>query len=233
MESLIAASVAFVGLHFLLSHPFRAMLVRAMGERIFLGVYSLAVLAPFVWMILAYRAVPPQPLLWNVGDGMWLGATIAMLIGSVLFAGSYFGNPALPDPSGAPKKVKPPRGVFVITRHPMMWGFAIWGLVHILVFPTQANIVLSGAIVVLALVGAALQDGKKAKLEPDFWPRWQSQTSYIPFAATLQGRAQWAAAWPGSVPTLIGIALWLVATKLHVTLGGAMEAGIWRWLTIS
>ena len=41
MNSLIAASVAFVGLHFLLSHPLRKPVVARTGERGFIGIYSL------------------------------------------------------------------------------------------------------------------------------------------------------------------------------------------------
>ena len=36
-----------------------------------------------------------------------------------------------------------PRGVFAITRHPMMWSFTLWGTAHILVFPTTENIILA------------------------------------------------------------------------------------------
>ena len=38
---LLFSAIAFVGLHFLLSHPLRGPLVRAMGERPFQGLYSL------------------------------------------------------------------------------------------------------------------------------------------------------------------------------------------------
>lgn len=36
--------------------------------------------------------------LWAAGDGLWALASALMLIGSVLFVGSLFGNPALPGP---------------------------------------------------------------------------------------------------------------------------------------
>ena len=41
---LVAASLAFVGTHFLLSHPFRAPLVSKLGEKGFAGFYSLVAL---------------------------------------------------------------------------------------------------------------------------------------------------------------------------------------------
>ena len=126
--------------------------------------------------------------------------------------------------------VPAPRGVFAITRHPMMWGFALWALVHLAVSPTDANAVLTGAILILALVGAWLQDRKKQRLQPASWPEWQARTSYFPFAAQISGRAPWTLG--GGRALIGGAAVWIVATKLHIVLGGAMEAGIWRWVSI-
>ena len=71
LTSLIAASVAFVGTHFALSHPLRGAVVRMAGERGFQGVYSLVALATFAWMVLAFRAVGPGGApLWD-GMGFW------------------------------------------------------------------------------------------------------------------------------------------------------------------
>ncbi|WP_406698477.1 NnrU family protein [Sphingomonas qomolangmaensis] len=229
MTLLVATVFAFVGSHFFLSHPLRAPLASRIGERGFLLVYSLVAFATLGGVAHAYRTMPAQPMLWEVGDGLWITATIVMLVASILLIGSLIGNPALPDPTAGSKPVPQPRGVFAITRHPMMWAFALWAVAHILVFPIGAQIVLSLGIAVLALVGAALQDAKKRSLMPDFWPEWSRRTSYLPFAALGAGRLPWTAAklrphdWAG------GFLLWLAATWAHLPLAG-WAAGIWRWI---
>ena len=53
LANLIAASVAFVGTHFALSHPLRAPLVGVVGENGFAAVYSIVGLATFGWMVWA------------------------------------------------------------------------------------------------------------------------------------------------------------------------------------
>ncbi|RYD49209.1 MAG: MFS transporter [Sphingomonadales bacterium] len=228
MESLIAAAAAFVGFHFLLSHPLRRPLVDRIGAGPFLGLYSLIALGTFAWMAMAFRAAPPEPLGWNLGDQGWAIASIAMLIGSVLFIGSLFGNPAFPNPkAGGHEAIGAASGVYGITRHPMMWGFAIWALVHFAVFPTRANLILTAAILILALVGAALQDSKKTAIVPA-WRDWKSRTSYLPFAAQIAGRAPWSLG--GTRAILGGALLWLAATWAHEPLGGALAAGVWRWI---
>lgn len=227
MTQLILAALAFVGTHFLLSHPLRAPIVSRIGEGPFLGVYSLVALVTFAWLALAYRSAPAAPPVWPVGDLLWAIGTVLMLIGSILFVGSLLGNPALPDPTGTPAPAPTPRGVFAITRHPMMWGFALWGVTHILVLPTPANIVLSATIVFLALVGAALQDTKKEALQGERWRTWERGTSYVPFAAIAGGRARLGGFRGHDLAG--GVVLWLAATWAHIPLAG-WAAGIWRWI---
>lgn len=222
-----AASFAFVASHFLLSHPLRAPLVARIGERGFLGLYSLVAFAGLGWIVWAYRAAPPAPLWWAVGDALWAVGSAIMLVASVLLMGSLIRNPALPDPTGGSRPVPEARGVFAITRHPMMWAFALWGVAHILVFPDPANLIVASAMTMLALVGAHLQDRKKAALEPDFWPRWQARTSYWPFAAIARGDARFGNF--GMHALAGGVVIWLAATWAHIPLSG-WAAGIWRWL---
>ena len=222
-----AASVAFVGSHFLLSHPLRGPLVRAIGEKGFLGVYSLIAFLTLGWTARAYARTPVSAPLWQVSDRLWAVATVVMLIASILLMGSLIRNPALPAGARPGTFPETARGVFAVTRHPMMWAFALWGLCHIAVFPVAKNIVVATALIVLALVGAALQDRKKEKLLPDRWPTWEAKTSYLPFAAIVAGRARLEGF--GWHTLLGGLVVWLVATWAHLPLAG-MAAGIWRWL---
>ncbi|MEG3165174.1 NnrU family protein [Sphingomonas sp. PB2P19] len=221
---LTAAAATFVGAHLLLSHPARAPLVGRLGEKGFAGLYTVVALATFVATVSAYRATPDTVPLWAVGDALWAVSTLLMLVASILFLGSMIRNPAMTPGTAA---TAPARGVFAVTRHPMMWGFALWGVAHILIYPLVANIVLCGAIIALALVGAALQDRKKAALDPQGWPAWQSRTSYLPFAAIAARRARFGGF---GLHTLAGgLVLWLAATWAHIPLAG-WAAGIWRWV---
>jgi uncharacterized membrane protein len=222
MMMLVLASAAFVGTHFLMSHPLRASMAAALGEKGFAGVYSLIALLTFGWMIWAYPAASaeaPQPL-WDAGQWGFIGATILMWLGSVLFMGSLRRNPALPRPGKRIERLDEPNGVYSITRHPMMWGFALWALVHAIVNPTPASLVLSATIAFLALVGAALQDDKKAKLMGDVWRDWRSKTSFVPYGRGLKSADGFA--------LVTGTVLWLAATWAHGALG-YRPAGVWAF----
>jgi len=207
-------SIAFVGTHFLLSHPLRGPLVRAMGERAFQGLYSLVALITFGSMIYFYRLCGREPPLWDVGQVGWIVGTLLMWLASILFVGSFIGNPALP---GARGPRGGPNAVFRITRHPMMWSFALWAAVHLTVLAMPKALVFDGAIILLALAGAAAQDRKKAGLMGDAWHEWTAETAFIPFTRGL--------AYPGTVALVGGTLLFLIATWAH-----PIPAGIWRWV---
>lgn len=223
LVSLLAASLAFVGMHFALSHPLRGPLVGALSENGFRALYSLVALATFVWAAMAFRAVGPGGLpLWNgSGDALWAIATVIMLIASVLLAGSFQRNPALPDPRAAAHAALATHGVFHVTRHPMMWSIALWAATHILLSPTPRQIILAGAIGLLALLGAHLQDRKKESQMGDAWTGWEERTSYWPRFGGL--------ARAGGIAWIGGLIIWLAATFGHIHANG-IPAGIWRWL---
>ena len=215
MACLAFVSAAFVGTHFLLSHPLRQPLVARMGLGPFQGLYSLVALVTFGAMIWVYGRIGDQPPLWDAGEAGWIVATFLMFIGSILFVGSFFGNPVLPGARLERGKVA--GGVFAITRHPMMWGFALWAITHIIVVATPKALLFDGAILFLALAGSVGQDRKKAKLMGERFHEWTAQTAFIPFG---RGFAN-----PGTVALVGGTALFLLATWLH-----PFPAGIWRWV---
>ena len=212
---LFLSTIAFVGLHFLLSHPLRASLVGKLGERGFQGLYSVQALLTFGLMIYFYRAIGREEPIWVADEWVWGVAALVMWVGSILFVGSFLGNPALPG--ARLERGARPGGVFAITRHPMMWGFAAWAAVHLAVLGTAKAIVFDGAILFLAILGSVGQDSKKAKLMGERFHEWAAQTAFVPFARGF--------AWPGSIAVLGGTLLFLVATWFH-----PMPVGVWRWI---
>lgn len=229
MQQLVLAMIAFVGTHFLMSHPLRAPLAGRLGENGFRGLYSLVSLGTFGWAVMAFRAAPASVPLWAGGEALWAIASLLMLEGAILFMGSLIGNPAMPAPGAEKLAAQPARGVFQITRHPMMWGFALWAIAHALVAPYGAQLVLTAGILILALGGSAGQDRKKAALMGSAWKDWSARTSFMPYGRQLTGKAPWRTGWPGLRIVLIGTIVWLGATYVHPMLG-APTAGIWVWL---
>ena len=218
------AAAAFVGTHLLMSHPLRPGLVQTLGERGFAIIYSLVSIASLWAMAHFYGPATDEVpgAMWNAGQAGWIVATILMWFGSILFVGSLKRNPAFPTVGKPVTHIGAARGVFAITRHPMMWGFAIWAIVHTIVYPTLAALSVSAAILFLALVGAAGQDRKKSRLVGEPWRDWMRRTSFVPFGRGF--------ASPGAFALVGGTLLWLAATYAHGALG-YQPAGVWAFLS--
>lgn len=226
MTQLVIALLAFVGSHFLLSHPLRQPLMRVAGRKGFLGIYSLVALGTLAWVILGYTQAPVV-FLWEPPAFSYPLTALLMLLALVLLAGSLLQpNPTLVrmgDPDGkaaAARLTGAPRGVLAITRHPMMWGIGLWAISHALVNGDAATVFLCLGIGVLALVGAALQDRRKAAEFGSAWHAFATVTSFFPFAAQLSGRLSWRSIWPGWLVTVGGVSLFVVLLYFHEVLFG-------------
>lgn len=214
MALVLIALASFVGSHLLMSHALRPALLRAFGTRGFTGVYSLVSFATMGWSVWAFRAAPSGVFLWFAPQWAWVVAAIVMLFASILFVGSVTApNPALMGAGGT--RGVAPQGVQRITRHPMMWAFALWAAVHAFVSGDARTVALCVAIGGLALVGARFQDGKKRDQMGAEWSAHEAQTSFVPF-----GRRSAGAFNPGAVALIGGIVMFLAATWAHPYAGG-------------
>src|SRR5208337_3427356 len=130
MPLLIVAALVWIAIHLgLAGTMLRDAVVGRIGEGPFRGVFSLLSIVALVFLVRAWSAAATT-LLWVAPDWLrWL-LVLAMLPAFVLFVASVSGrNPTMVGPSDG--GAQPPRGVIRVTRHPMLWSFAIWAGVHI------------------------------------------------------------------------------------------------------
>ena len=166
-----------------------------------------------IWAYPEPSGEAPQPL-WDAGRCGFIVATLLMWLGSVLFMGSLRRNPAFPRPGKKIERIDEPHGVYSITRHPMMWGFALWAATHAIVNPTQASLILCARRSPSWRWSARrLQDAKKERLLGEVWREWRSKTSFVPYGRGLKSADGFA--------LVLGTFLWLAATWAH----GALATG--------
>jgi len=218
--TLTAANAAFVGSHFAMSHPLRAPLVRMLGEKGFSLAYTAVSFALLGWVAHAFAAAPGADLP-GTGEPGWIFASALTWLAMVLLAGSFAGNPALPTPMAEAQARSQPKGVFRVTRHPMMWAIGLWALSHLVLFWSTRTMITAGAMGVLALLGSRLHDGKKARLMGAAWGEWSAKTSWAPRFGQLFS--------VGAMPLALGTAAWLAATWVHMW-GTGFPVGLWKWV---
>jgi uncharacterized membrane protein len=217
---LTAANAAFVGTHFAMSHPLRAPMVKALGAGGFQGAYTLVSFATLAWVYFAFLGAPAADL-GGSGDGGWIIATLLTWPAMVLLAGSLIGNPALPTPMAEAQARAEPKGVFLVTRHPMMWGIGLWAASHMVLLWSTRTMITALAMGILALIGAKFQDGKKRGQMGDAWGEWSAKTTYWPRWSKLLS--------VGMVPLAAGTVLWLAGSWVHLWRAG-IPAGVFKWL---
>jgi uncharacterized membrane protein len=215
LVSLALATLAFVGTHLAMSHPLRTRLVQHLGDQWFALLYSAVAFVTLGWMILSYRATDESFRFWLTPDWAWPVASGIMLLACILLVGSFFRNPAFPQPGARSRAPRAASGVFAVTRHPMNMAFILWALVHIALWGVLPNLIVAGGILVLALLGSIGQDHKKLNVVGEPWRVWMGRTSFVPFAALLTKRAKWSALREGWPALLLGLLLWLAITRLH------------------
>lgn len=193
MSMLIAASLVFLALHFLVSGTrLRDAITAAIGDPTYLGLFSLASLAGIVWLAISYNQAQAgnDPMLYNLGPGVrHAGIPVVAIAFFLGMQGLLARNPTrvqVGQPAAAP--VDAIYGVVRITRHPFLWSVAIWSAFHLAANGDEASVVFFGTFFLLALFGTTLIDAKRARKMGAVWEAFASRTSNVPFAAVLAGR---------------------------------------------
>ena len=225
MPDILVASLLWVGTHLGLSSTrLRKMLVDAIGEKAYLGVYSLLAAATLGYFIWVYLEVPRYEYLWLPDPDLYWFAKITMPIAFILLVGGFMvKNPtnvgmSIDDPAIAAEMA---RGVTRITRHPLQWAIILWASGHVIANGDWVSVVFFSGFLVLSLAGSALMDHKKAATLGEGWITYAQVTSNIPFVAILTGRNRLVLK-ELVMPVIVGFVVYALAYYFHEAMTGAL-----------
>jgi uncharacterized membrane protein len=120
---------------------------------------------------------------------------------------------------------EPATGIQRVTRHPFLWGVAVWAAVHLVVNGNQKALVLFGAMLFLGLYGPVSIDAKRARRFGAAWERYTAVTSNVPFVAIAQGRNHLRAGEIGWGRIAFAIVVFAVFLLLHPMIVGGNPLG--------
>jgi uncharacterized membrane protein len=181
--------VGFAGTHVGLSSlSVREPLISRLGERAFQGLYSVIAFAffiPLVWTYFAHKHAGRW--LWVVerGPALRWPMYVCMAIAFVLLIASL----VRPSPAAVVPGDPTPRGVYRITRHPLIIGIVLFAALHLVPNGSTADVAFFGGFVVFGLLGAWHQDRRKLALEVPGFRAFYEATPFLPFTGrdTLRG----------------------------------------------
>ena len=207
--------LAFAGSHLALaSTRVEPRVTARLGRTGYLGLYSLVAFACFVPLCFVYFS--------NRHAGAWLwvvpatGALRVLLYAGLLLAFVLIAASLLrPSPAGLVPADARPGGVYLLTRHPMMTGFALIGLLHLIPNGSTADVAFFGGLALFPLIGAWHQDVRKLAAGDAAFRAFHAGTPFLLFTGreTLRGLRE--------LPKLAigaGLALGLGARWLHGSL---------------
>jgi uncharacterized membrane protein len=226
MLNLTVAALFLIGTHFgIASTSLRAELIARVGEGAYRAIYSLLAVVALVWLVMAWRAAPVIQL-WQVGAGLRHLAVALMPAAFLLLVCALTApNPTVVGQRPDPDAASPAVGIIRITRHPFMWGVALWAFLHLLANGDEASLVFFGSLAVLALAGTFLIDARRTRENSPGWGVFLQATSNLPFAAIVEGRQRLAWGEIGLWRLAVALAVYVVFFWLHPWLFGVSPLG--------
>ncbi|MDT9599906.1 NnrU family protein [Sphingosinicella rhizophila] len=227
MTEFLLALSAFLAAHVLPARTgLRSRLAARFGERTYLLVYSLLSLALLIWLIGAALRAPLVPLwqteLWHYHFALAVMLPACML----LVGGAATANPLSVSFRSAGYDPSRP-GIVGVTRHPLLWGFALWALAHLLANGDLVSLILFGGFGLFSLAGMMIVDRRKRRQMGAEWDRLAEPTSALPFGAWFSHPA--ARRWrPAGFAVAVGGggALYLLLLWLHPRVIGPDPAAL-------
>jgi uncharacterized membrane protein/mono/diheme cytochrome c family protein len=212
----------FVGLHLLLSSVnVRKKLVTKLGAGKFSALYSVCAAIGLIGMIVAYRGAPYVEM-WLPPRAFRWAPVLVMPVSVLLLIAGFSTKSATTvgtaDVAGDPDAA---RGIFTITRHPALWGFALWAGAHLLANGELRAILVFVAILVLAVAGMVHIDRRRAAALGATWEAYRAKTSLVPFGAIIRRRNQLDLKGIGIVRVLAAAFVYVAILHMHALVIGA------------
>jgi len=203
----------FAGSHMILSSPFlRSRLVGALGERPFLGLYSLLSFATFVPLVRFYTGhLHAGEPLGSMAFGSAVPSALVAL-GNTLAIVMMVAGVLRPSPAMVIAGPSEPRGVQHLTRHALFMGMAFWAVMHLLVNGYPSDIAFFGGFALFCILGSWHQDRRKLASGDPAFRRFYEATPFWPFSGpdTVRGLREFS-----KTALLIGVGIAIVARLAH------------------
>jgi len=186
---LVLAAAFFVGIHVgIAGTRVRDALTTRLGEQAYLGLFSLASLAGMIWLTTAYGGASYVAVWGRLAALRPLALPVVLVAFVLAVLGLTTPSPTVVGGEKMLEAAEPATGIQRVTRHPFLWGVAIWAAMHLVVNGNLRALVLFGSLLFLGLYGPVSIDAKRARRFGAAWERYAAVTSNVPFAAIAERR---------------------------------------------
>jgi len=220
MIAFFSAFVVFLLLHSIPAVPsIRSEIIARVGRPIYFAGYSMVSVVALAWLFSSALSLDYIPL-WHVRP--WHAVVtfiLAPMGGFLVLAGLTSSNPL----SVSIRSSEEPGAVVQISRHPVLWGFALWALGHIAANGDLRSVLLFGGFALFSLAAIPMIENRAKRRLGERWQSLAANTSIVPLSGFLFARQQPVIDLPMSIAAAIATALtvWLLFGGGHALLFGA------------
>jgi len=216
MSDLLLSMGVFIVFHLVPAiGPVRRFLVRAMGLRMYVGLYSAVSIGLLTLVGLAY-ANADTDILWSQWPWTrWVPVVVMPFVCLLLIGTLTEANPLSVGVKANSFDPDHP-GIVSVTRHPLIWALGLWAAAHLAPNGDTASVLLFGLFLALALAGLWSLDKKmRHSLGEDRWRELSAPTSSVPFWAVIRGRMRLDVRGIGWLRMASALALYVGLVLLH------------------
>lgn len=219
MTTFLLAIALFLALHSVPAIPaIRQRLVATLGRRAYLIAYSIVSLLSLAWVFQAALALDYVELWAPAAWQAWIALLLVPIALFLLIAGLFSPNPL----SVSFRRGEARAGAIVsITRHPVLWGFALWALGHVIANGDLRSLLLFGVLGLFAILGMVMTERRSRRRLGSDWAAATNASSILPFVAIAQGRARLAVDRTMLVALIVAALItWALLMRGHADLFG-------------
>lgn len=154
----------FLGSHMAISRSrLKPFLISKIGKKCYLIAYSALSVILLGWLIVAAQNAP-RIQLWPWEHWLYWIPNILMPFAFILLVAGFI----VPNPLSISSRTEgfdpeKPGLIISITRHPVLWGFLLWALSHLIPNGEYPLAMMFAVFVVFSIIGMILLDHKKRK----------------------------------------------------------------------
>jgi len=191
MTNLLLIMGVFIAFHIIPAiRPIRLFLVRTLGMKMYVVLYSAVSIGLLVLVAAAYTQADTD-IVWPQWPWTRWVPVLTMPLACLFLVGTLTAPNPLSVGVKAHRYDPAHPGIISITRHPLIWAMVFWAVAHMAPNGDTASLLLFGLFAALGLMGPWSLDRKARKdMGEDAWRRLVAPTSNVPFWAILRGRTR-------------------------------------------
>ncbi|MFT4090818.1 MAG: NnrU family protein [Asticcacaulis sp.] len=196
----------------------KSRIIARISAPAYYALFGMASLLGLTWMLFAFFGAIGDPLnaqLWHAPQWLKYIALVVNFVAIQLIVVGALSPAPVTLKAHAEQPNKPISGIIRVSRHPVLSGAGLLAIMHMICNGNLASWVFFGTVLVLCCLGAYNLDLRREDRLGNYYRTILKHTSFVPFAAIIEGRTRFDFMELGLLRLLVGTSAFSVLVALH------------------